>query len=536
MSITLQPLEEAARRISDKTPVGSVLRSAEWQGVPLALRERGFFSATIESMRFLSDARQGVLDVLTFARESAPGGSALIDRSSLIAKLREVAKREGIPVDPNKAGGLQDITSRARLALIIDTQLAQAREFARWKAEQDPDILDAWPAQELVRIEARAIPRRWFERWAAAGGKFYAGRMIAAKGDPIWSAISRFGTPWPPFDFNSGMGVRDIDRDEAEQLGVIAPGQIVPPGEQDFNDGLQASVRGIGPQEQARLKSAFGKQVNITGDVAHWAGQIAPPPVPIPVPVVKPAPAPAPAVSPVLPSNLAEVIAAMQPIISQAKSVEAEIEAAKHAVGSARRKLPELVKKHAELIEKAREVISVPEPQRKAVTFKNSAPSVAKDLTKGAEIVSRFVSPGLVPQGLGVKSIQSSRAYYLAGTVHLWKYSGFSTAAHEIAHHIEYAHPEVAAKTKAFLKSRAANRPAEKLAKLTGNSSYKSNEIAYEDEWKQRGGSVYSGKIYGSPATELLTMGIERLYKSPVEFLTNDPDYFNFVVETLRRW
>lgn len=270
--ITLQPLGEAMNRISDKTPVGSVLRTAEWSRVPLALRERAFFSAGVESARFLSDARQGVLDVLTFARESTPGGDALIDRSSLIAKLREVAQREGIPVDPAKAGGLQDITSRARLSLILDTQLAQVREFARWKAEQDPDILDAFPAQELVRIEDRQIPRKWRERWLQSGGKLHAGRMIAAKGDRIWSAINRFGTPWPPFDFNSGMGIEDIDRDEAEELGVIAPGQVVPPGEQDFNAGLQASARGLGPAEKAQLKAAFGNQVNITGDTINWTG------------------------------------------------------------------------------------------------------------------------------------------------------------------------------------------------------------------------------------------------------------------------
>jgi hypothetical protein len=31
-------------------------------------------------------------------------------------------------------------------------------------------------------------------------------RMIARKDSPIWEALSRFGTPYPPFDFNSGCG------------------------------------------------------------------------------------------------------------------------------------------------------------------------------------------------------------------------------------------------------------------------------------------------------------------------------------------
>lgn len=274
MSLSPRPLGEAVGRISKKTPIGSVLRTAEWERMPMALRERGFFSAGVESIRFLSDAQHGVRDVLSFARESTRGGEALIDRSSLIAKLRDVAKREGIPVDPKKAGGLQDITSRARLALIIDTQLAQAREYARWKAEQDPDVLEAFPAQELIRIEDRAIPRKWRERWLQAGGKLYGGRMIAAKNDPVWAKISRFGTPWPPYDFNSGMGIEDISRDEAEALGVMARGQIVPPGEEEFNAGLQASVRGVEPTLLAGLKNLFGDQIRQTGDAVEWRGNV----------------------------------------------------------------------------------------------------------------------------------------------------------------------------------------------------------------------------------------------------------------------
>jgi hypothetical protein len=40
-----------------------------------------------------------------------------------------------------------------------------------------------------------------------AGGQIFGGRMIALKSDPIWTAISAFGTPYPPFDYNSGMWV-----------------------------------------------------------------------------------------------------------------------------------------------------------------------------------------------------------------------------------------------------------------------------------------------------------------------------------------
>ena len=117
----------------------------------------------------------------------------------------------------------------------------------QYVAGQNDAVLDAYPAQELVRFEDRKEPRDWVQTWRAAGGRVFPGgdegtlnnyRLIAAKDDPIWSAISRFGQPWPPFDFGSGMGLRDVSRLEAEQLGVIAPGQTVAATRRAFNDSL----------------------------------------------------------------------------------------------------------------------------------------------------------------------------------------------------------------------------------------------------------------------------------------------------------
>ena len=64
-------------------------------------------------------------------------------------------------------------------------------------------------------------------RWEAAGGQFTNGRMAALKTDPIRAAISRFGDPFPPFDYGSDMGLRDIDREEAEALGLQSLGRSV---------------------------------------------------------------------------------------------------------------------------------------------------------------------------------------------------------------------------------------------------------------------------------------------------------------------
>ena len=68
--------------------------------------------------------------------------------------------------------------------------------------------------------------------------------MIALKTDPIWTKISRFGHPWPPFDFNSGMGVRDVSRADAIRLGVIQAADPPPkmPETKPMNDDLEVRV------------------------------------------------------------------------------------------------------------------------------------------------------------------------------------------------------------------------------------------------------------------------------------------------------
>jgi hypothetical protein len=160
-----------------------------------------------------------------------------------------------------------------------------AHAYAARQADLDPDVLDAYPAYRLVRVESRRVPRDWYERWGAAGASTgWAGAsrstMVALKTSPIWAALSRFGRPWPPFDYGSGMGLEDVDREEAEGLGLLPKGQ--PPAErrqqlreaaararQEWNDGLQASIKGLSAEGRENLALAFGDQIHITPD--GWA-------------------------------------------------------------------------------------------------------------------------------------------------------------------------------------------------------------------------------------------------------------------------
>lgn len=109
---------------------------------------------------------------------------------------------------------------RERTGTVIDTAKGLFRGRAHYEGGRTCGGLAAFPAQELIRICDSKVQRNWTSLWSERGGKIYHGRMAALKDDPIWTRISRFGTPWPPFDFGSGMATRDIGYDEAVKLGL----------------------------------------------------------------------------------------------------------------------------------------------------------------------------------------------------------------------------------------------------------------------------------------------------------------------------
>ena len=270
MDLSLSPFAQAVEKLSASTPIGSILKTAEWVLLPLELRESAFFSATIENAKWLEAAQAKILAAVSQAR--GPEG-ALMDRSVFIAEMRKLGTELGLrPTDPGKVDTLQDPLSTRRLRLIFDIQTSRAAGHAEWKMGNDADYLDAFPAQELVRKEERKAHRVWLKRWEAAGGGIYSGRMVALKTDDVWTRISRFGTPWPPFDFQSGMGLVELDRAEAEDLGLLSPEHVMEPQPLPFTENMQADVSSMSPRYVAGLKAIFGDQVAIADGKALWVG------------------------------------------------------------------------------------------------------------------------------------------------------------------------------------------------------------------------------------------------------------------------
>lgn len=255
-----KPFREAIDQLGRRTPIASSLSSAEWDSMPIALRDRAFFSARVLDANFLAGARRQT--------ESLAAGKT--NRAAARTALKGLLGSLGADVDETD---VQDLRSDARLNLILDTNLRQAQGYGHWKQGQNREILDQWPAQELIRVQDAQEPRDWAKRWAEAGGRFFGGRMIALKNDPIWRAISRFGTPYPPFDFGSGMDVVDVDRDTAIEAGLLREDETIEPDEADFNSDLQASIPDASPGILQGFKDIFGDQVEVGRDgKITWQG------------------------------------------------------------------------------------------------------------------------------------------------------------------------------------------------------------------------------------------------------------------------
>lgn len=274
---TAMPLPEAVESISRRTPLGTELSSAEWDLVPAEIRLRSLWAARLEDERLAASMQSKIAQFIKLERTKlAEGGEGVfMDRGLFIEKMREEFKKAGYRPDPKKKGTLQDFTSAGRLGLIWQMNLDQAQGYAQWKTAMHPDLLEAAPAWEFVRLEQRMERRTWPAKWVALGGTFYPGpseypegRMIALKTDPIWKALNRFGVPWKPFDWGSGMGTKNVRWREAMKLGVIKDGD--PPQTPDllpFNAGAEASLKGISPARRRAIEDDFAGDVEIDGDV-----------------------------------------------------------------------------------------------------------------------------------------------------------------------------------------------------------------------------------------------------------------------------
>ena len=263
----------AADLILKKALAASDIGSREWSYIHAGLRDRAFFVARVEDVRILSETQRLVSEV---TRQN-------LDPSVFRREMRKTLEAAGWTPKPGEEGTIKDLFTKRRLDLIYKTNRDQARGFVQYKMFTTKAALMEFPAQRLVRVQHRNQPRDWDAKWRSAAqsvgweGVFRGADKVALKTSPVWTAISRFGHPYPPFDFGSGMGVENVSMDECVKMGFIKPDdppQKVP--EVHFNDGLAESIPDLRNDSLCGqiLHRDFGDQIVIENSKVKWQGNL----------------------------------------------------------------------------------------------------------------------------------------------------------------------------------------------------------------------------------------------------------------------
>jgi hypothetical protein len=254
------PFAEAVNKVAGKTLIGSKMMSAEWRDVPVALRERAFFSSQVESLRFLQRGRDSIAAFLQSSRDPAAADALVTgSRADFVKQMQDFLKSEGVD---RTTGSLTDLAGEKRLGLIFDTNTRAANDYGNYRQGMDADVLDAFPAQRFIRVQDVKDPRDSHSQYED---------QVYLKTDPIWSRINEdFGVPYGPWGWGCGHDVEDVSREEAEALGLIQPDQPVLVETKPFNENLQASTHGLDPDLLAKLLVEFGSQLRNLGDTLQW--------------------------------------------------------------------------------------------------------------------------------------------------------------------------------------------------------------------------------------------------------------------------
>lgn len=238
----------ALSKLASAKKLQTNLSSEDLSKIRAGIRQRAIFSARVQNAEVLDRIKKVVTETTngTITREQAMG------------RLKAFLKRKGYVPEPGDKGTIKDLTSDQRLKLIVETNQKMAEGHGRWANAQV--ALSINPYWELYRKETRVEPRNWALRWLEAGGRFEQGRMIAPVNDPIWTAISAFGLPYPPFDFNSGMSTKvptGIKLPKVKQKRIKVD---------DFNEDLEHGLMVDDPDIRKQLMEDLGPGFKINAE------------------------------------------------------------------------------------------------------------------------------------------------------------------------------------------------------------------------------------------------------------------------------
>lgn len=257
---TLADLFASARQL-----LPTDMSSAELQTLDASVRLRSVFSARTTNAQYVQAIKSAVEGLLQGEFNEATARAFLQGTLDLLGydPARGFPGDDPTRIPPAELGSLRDLSSERRVKFMLDTQERITANYGFWRGGQDALARDQFPAYELIRIFNRDEERTdWPERFVRSGGTLVSDRMIAAKDNPVWQMLGNSGVfpdgldqPFPPFAFGSGMGWREVPREEAVAFGIVAADEVPEFVDRDLNESLELDAAQFDPELLASLKS-----------------------------------------------------------------------------------------------------------------------------------------------------------------------------------------------------------------------------------------------------------------------------------------
>lgn len=192
-----------------------------------------------------------------------------------------------------------------------------------------------------------------------------------------------------------------------------------------------------------------------------------------------------------------------------------------------------------ELLNKQRELLFADKPSKfkiDKIDYINN-----KNINDGVDFFNKIIPDDFVTKKgdtvVSIRKNNTDREFYLNDferALWLTDKTSVRTTVHELGHWLEYRNDRINNEAVSFLRRRTAGETPQKLRDLTGIKEYGEDEETRPDKFK----SPYVGKEYRRvvngkvvTTTEVVSMGLEQLYVNPAKFLSEDEDFFSFIVK-----
>lgn len=187
------------------------------------------------------------------------------------------------------------------------------------------------------------------------------------------------------------------------------------------------------------------------------------------------------------------------------------------------------------ILQNARKLIYVDNPTKINTNNTVLDKKRKKEYQDGIKELSQMVEiPELANYILSIREIRPGQrsCCWPTGTIDMGT-TEKATLIHEAGHWIEFSSPLIHREVVNFYNKRTTGEEIVKLKDAHPQLNYLDYEVTKVDKWIH----PYMGKVYGNnmTSTEVLSMGLELMYKNPIYLAKNDPEMFDFIYTVVRQ-